>query len=760
MPIYNGNYVAPVWINNQPPAIDETEMRAMSQRIEASQVLTGSGAPTQYVSGFPGQRYADTTTYPYTIYKLVRAAEDANEWVRDDADGNLAFEYDSTATYLEGDYCLRGGLLYKAKQDISTAEAWTAAHWDRAHLADDVSGMIGLIDKPPRISSTGYWEVWDPNTSAYVSTGYTVIVNPPMVASTAAAMTNQQQVYIYTGSETGYQTGYWYYYNGSAWVPGGAYQVAATDKTLTVTDAAADAKATGDAVGELKSALTLTNQNTTKISDVLGSFVTNWSNGMVDASDGHVVVSGKNTAVSDFIEHDGNRKYIIDIPSTMRVRAFLFSTDTVSAPIGDTKWHDGEYTISISTAGYIRICARFTDGHVVNSYTDITKYIKITTSPSTGALKSVEDNASDIVKATSNRDNINQYLKKICCLSGDFYVPCYNQVIMISDGTIREGSTNRITSEKIPYDNSYFTVLCDDTIKTRMVYYRSDNSVFIAQDWITGTHVYRATSSDISYLRIMIAYANDAQIDNGLLDKVVIRYSDYFNTEYGTTIGVFEKWGVIGDSYSRGRYHYSSELLGYSDWASWGAIISRKVGNECLLLGVGGINTRTWLTVSISSGGGLAKMLASDPQQLYFLCLGINDTSLGLEYIGTVEDIHDNDYTQNADTFYGNYGRIIAQCKEHSPDCCFIISKLVASNDETVTDAFNDAIDGIAEHYGIPVIDPHDDAFFDSSFYLLKKQYGHPVAVTYGGMANAYDRLISKCIVDNVDYFIRYIPSN
>ena len=77
MPMYNGNYVAPVWINNVPPAINDTELLAISRTLQNSQIITGSGAPTQYTSGVAGQRYADMDTTPPTIYKLVTAAEDA-----------------------------------------------------------------------------------------------------------------------------------------------------------------------------------------------------------------------------------------------------------------------------------------------------------------------------------------------------------------------------------------------------------------------------------------------------------------------------------------------------------------------------------------------------------------------------------------------------------------------------------------------------------------------------------------------------------
>lgn len=49
-------------------------------------------------------------------------------------------------------------------------------------------------------------------------------VGSPLVANTAASMIDTTKIYVYTGSETGYETGHWYYYNGSAWTDGGLYQ--------------------------------------------------------------------------------------------------------------------------------------------------------------------------------------------------------------------------------------------------------------------------------------------------------------------------------------------------------------------------------------------------------------------------------------------------------------------------------------------------------------------------------------------------------
>lgn len=56
----------------------------------------------------------------------------------------------------------------------------------------------------------------------------------PLVALTAAGMTNTAKVYVYAGSETGYTAGDWYYYDGTQWQDGGVYSAAVvvTDDTL------------------------------------------------------------------------------------------------------------------------------------------------------------------------------------------------------------------------------------------------------------------------------------------------------------------------------------------------------------------------------------------------------------------------------------------------------------------------------------------------------------------------------------------------
>lgn len=94
-------------------------------------------------------------------------------------------------------------------------------------------------------------------------------VGSPLVASTASEMIDQNKVYVYVGSETGYTSGNWYYYDGTSWVSGGVYNAVAvqTDPTLTQQGVAADAAAVGDIfdviLNETESAIVTSGLNTT-----------------------------------------------------------------------------------------------------------------------------------------------------------------------------------------------------------------------------------------------------------------------------------------------------------------------------------------------------------------------------------------------------------------------------------------------------------------------------------------------------------------
>lgn len=214
-----------------------------------------------------------------------------------------------------------------------------------------------------------------------------------------------------------------------------------------------------------------------------------------------------------------------------------------------------------------------------------------------------------------------------------------------------------------------------------------------------------------------------------------------------TGLSMFDSIAVIGDSFASGGIYIDEQ----TNWGthydlSWPAVIQRRIGCTVNNYSIPSISTRTWLT----HANGLSKALSDNASGLYMLCLGINDN--GMEnYLGTISDIHD-DWNDNADTFYGNYGKIFDQLKAHAPNSKFVF---VIPPYSYLKDEFRQAILDIAEHYGVPVLYSDDD-FFKSNFFNDNFHNGHPVAMTYAGMAMAYEREMGKCIRDNTEYFYDY----
>lgn len=207
---------------------------------------------------------------------------------------------------------------------------------------------------------------------------------------------------------------------------------------------------------------------------------------------------------------------------------------------------------------------------------------------------------------------------------------------------------------------------------------------------------------------------------------------------------MFEQWGVVGDSFANGHIVIDDSGKQYPN-VSWGQILARKCGNTCTLFAQSGLTTKTWLT----SEHGLNLLKATDPLQLYVLVFGINDAKLGTDYLGTTADIE-----THADTFYGNYARIIDEIRAYAPAARLILSTIASQ--ENNYPAANGCIANLAQHYGIPLVVQASDPYFQSDFYLASRASGHPNAIGYSGMAIAFKRMIENAMVQNSDYFATY----
>lgn len=209
-------------------------------------------------------------------------------------------------------------------------------------------------------------------------------------------------------------------------------------------------------------------------------------------------------------------------------------------------------------------------------------------------------------------------------------------------------------------------------------------------------------------------------------------------------VNMFYSIGAIGDSYTAGSA-LSSDGKTWQDVTdlSWIATMGKRAGIYWSNYGKGGATTKSYITDTLPS------VLSGQAKDLYFIALGINDYLQKIT-VGTISDIKEN-YTENGESYFGWYASIIAQVQAHAPKAKIVLVKIWTDGDAKIP--YDNAIDKIAEHFGLPVINPFDDVFFNSSLYLDNMVSGHPTSMTYPCMGLAMERLFSKCVTENPDYF-------
>lgn len=250
-----------------------------------------------------------------------------------------------------------------------------------------------------------------------------------------------------------------------------------------------------------------------------------------------------------------------------------------------------------------------------------------------------------------------------------------------------------------------------------------------------GKLIYQCSISYPYAIEKLSIYGLKSDAENIVIDQNLYQYTgfDMFRTIAG-----------LGDSYTEGDLVTSLNQWVTVSGINYLASIAKRNGIVANNYGSGGARTDTYL-----ERPAFANCLSDTPSDLYLLCFGINDANYGLT-VGTVADIKP-DYTDNPNTFYGNYGRIIDQLSTHAPDAKIILI-MPWTTDADYTN-YNNAVKGIAEHYAIPYIDPKDDPFFTSHFWLGCKSGGHPTAMLYAGMGRAVERLFNRCVISNAKYF-------
>ena len=121
--------------------------------------------------------------------------------------------------------------------------------------------------------------------------------------------------------------------------------------------------------------------------------------------------------------------------------------------------------------------------------------------------------------------------------------------------------------------------------------------------------------------------------------------------------GVFKQIGVIGDSLASGEFesHDENGSIVYTDMYeySWPAVLERITGTKYNNYSRGGMTAREYMQ-SWADAKGFWQW-----NQAYIIALGNNDSFVFGHPLGSVKDVNAECPQDNADTFFGNMGKIV-----------------------------------------------------------------------------------------------------
>jgi lysophospholipase L1-like esterase len=229
----------------------------------------------------------------------------------------------------------------------------------------------------------------------------------------------------------------------------------------------------------------------------------------------------------------------------------------------------------------------------------------------------------------------------------------------------------------------------------------------------------------------------------------------------GGMTGIFRTIACVGDSLSSGEFEDvdANGVKTYHDMFdySWGQYMARMAGCKVYNFSRGGMSAAEYCLRFAQERGFWSPDLVANA---YIIALGVNDVLNNMAFpMGSVADICDDDYTQNAPTFAGYYAQIIQRYAKMQKGAHFFLVTIPTTPQnaparEARADEHAALLYDIAKHFGedhVHVIDlrryaPAYDEEFYHNFFL-------------GGHMNAAGYLLTaKMISSYIDYIIRRSP--
>jgi lysophospholipase L1-like esterase len=498
-----------------------------------------------------------------------------------------------------------------------------------------------------------------------------VVSGAPIVASLAVNMTDRSKNYIYVGSEPGYIAGHWYWWSGSAWTDGGVYlnsqDIDVRKDMYTKSENLLDT--TKLLVGYDIYTWNLENLTTSDYTYNQADFVVTPVMPGVPGEQFVIFDSkGKALGVTNIIFFDKAGKYVskntgvntgnnIIIPAGATFWSCTVSKTTMPAMIVKTGSRTDR---SYVPYGYVFKGVTATDLKEISNDTQA-KIDKVSS-----YLKSRSSNILDldnILKDTDLATWKKTDAESTYASTGKYTTPLTN---------VTAGDIFRTVNKNGTYSTNIGTIMYFDANKNT-VSYENTKSVFTVPAGVTGLRFAFANAENMPDAIVKVPSVDTIPsyqpyyIDN--FQRAIINEKPLDNIDKsGGYTSIFHKIGVVGDSLASGAIQINAQGIALDrPEYSWGACIARATGCEVKLFSKGGMQAARWNTDKLGQDAVLPENLCT----AYIIALGNNDQSLT---IGTTADINLTDYTKNANSFYGNYAKIIQRLKEVQPKARFFLT--------------------------------------------------------------------------------------
>lgn len=609
----------------------------------------------------------------------------------------------------------------------------------------------------------------------------------PLPVNLKSLMVDHDKVYLYTGSETGESTGYWYYYNGTDFVPGGLYG-AGVQIDAVPTQGSTNAVSSGGVYEALSG----------KVDKVVGKGLSTEDYTTADkqnVADNTYIISNIAESGSEPVSIATNYDQSSEIWTT--TTGYFTSTGKVTGTSSANHgiWYfQAEEDISIYfTAGDASTISKWymaiysdpplTQNTLVQYFAAGTlpteeepflieagRYVAFCiynmTNPDrkTFTMSVVDTAESIILKSTLGLTDTmdTEVVAKI--------TPIQNTLTSLTDGLLGILDNNGygvLPASAYSYggltayatvDSRQYRIHTGELIFNRDITLLAKNGFYFVVRYSDeresgGEHHVENIPANTAFKIYLRRVEEDTQETanistwaNMLLFSTPIAPIERFKHTF-SDVSMFERIGICGDSYAAG-----GGIISGITSLTWGKNLERQAGVDVDIYAKSGQTVMQWVA---DSAHGLPALLTGTECGLYWLQHGINGTSTA-EALGTTADMSEDPHPQ---TFYGQYVEAIEQIKETFPNARIVIANIIGSHYglyQLTYATVNEAIANIAEYCEIPLIDVAQDDFYRSKFYTIYGRSNHPTAMQNAGIAMANRRLISKCIQDNPEYFITY----